>query len=250
MSSNTFSAPGIDAPDRTPPWDITTLELSHPKNYLGVPLAVAADGDTGHLIATHLVEMVGAAKLGARTFGYLDTADTLTLAGETLSSCASLEWGSPTEALGLLGDVPPRRRFTDELPAWRPIIEQTFSRRSPLNRLLTLVNAHGGTAISLPEFVDAAAESDPSLIGTTFLRDRADTWTAEAIRAQPLAETQTYSSYAISQFKTSLFHAGFLTERGADTSRHDPGADIWALTDRAGRLTTGQQPLLEVSDDV
>jgi hypothetical protein len=44
-----------------------------------------------------------------------------------------------------------------------------------------------------------------------------------------LASGDVYASPTVFQLKAMLWHAGFLTQRGAETHRLDPTSDAWQL---------------------
>jgi len=44
-----------------------------------------------------------------------------------------------------------------------------------------------------------------------------------------LADGNVYHSPTVFQLKAMLYHAGVLTERGAEPHRLDPGSDVWRL---------------------
>lgn len=91
-----------------------------------------------------------------------------------------------------------------------------------------------------PSLVDLVAylhELHPSFAielfirGTDDARERVLTPDGE-LRASRLADGNVYHSPTVFQLKAMLFHAGIVTERGAEPSNLDPTADTWALRNR------------------
>ncbi len=87
---------------------------------------------------------------------------------------------------------------------------------------------------SLVDVVEYLHELHPSFTvelfirGTDGVRSRVLTEDGE-LRPAALEDGSVYHSPTVFQLKAMLYHAGILTQRGAEPSRLEPRADIWAL---------------------
>lgn len=97
--------------------------LNHPKNYLGYPLAMYADGDTSDLLEQY--DVIGATDDARRGSAFLGlTEETaagprLTPLGDEVIRFALDHSGSVKDALAEFADwYRSRKRFTDLAPAW------------------------------------------------------------------------------------------------------------------------------------
>lgn len=69
------------------------------------------------------------------------------------------------------------------------------------------------------------------LRGTETVRRRALTAEGE-LRPEALTDGDAFHSPTVFQLKAVLYHAGILTERGAEPSNLDPERDVWKLRER------------------
>ncbi|WP_440989250.1 hypothetical protein [Haloarchaeobius baliensis] len=219
--------------------------LNHPKNYLGYPVALAHDGDTGSLLAEHVVAATDSARGGASFLGLVDldgSREELTPLGREVVRFARREHGDLDSALREFENWKrSRKRFSDVAPRWGLLTRRVVF-DYPATQLLVeeLQHLHddGFPEPTLPQFVRYLHELHPSftvelfLRGTEDVRERALTADGE-LRVEPLHDGSVYHSPTVFQLKAMLFHAGILTERGAEPSNLDPDADVWALRDRA-----------------
>lgn len=222
------------------------FKLSQPKNYLGVPLAVAAPGSTGGLVMQHLVGMAGEAKLGAAALGLLTDDGALTERGKKVTDEATAIHGSPSAGLSALHDLKGSSgRFIDSLPGWTATLQSTFVGYPPVRAILNVVPP-GSDPIALPALVGRLSASSPETAAEHLLR-------AEAIdTADPVGDAaaahksgkdvatacpwttlpSSFQSSTTFQLKSLLYHAGIVTEPGADSSRLSPTKDYWAHSPR------------------
>jgi hypothetical protein len=87
---------------------------------------------------------------------------------------------------------------------------------------------------SLAELVEWLHVQHPTFAVELFVRGtdgaRSRVLDAEgALRPAALADGDVYHAPTTFQLKAMLFHAGILTERGAEPHRLDPTTDVWAL---------------------
>lgn len=213
---------GVTAQSRAIDIDIGRLELSHPKNYLGVPLAVAAAGDTGGLIMAHLVGMAGRAKAGAESLGLLDAQGDITARGHRVVIAAERYHGGPADALEVFEELSGSpKRFIDAVPEWTPVLREAIGRRPPINTLLKTVDERGGCTLS--ELVRHLAVYNPDLADEFRGDESPPAWSDGA----DLTDPSWYRGAAIFQMKSLCYHAGLLTERGKDTHSVEPTCDRW-----------------------
>ena len=221
-----------------------SFSLNHPKNYLAYPLAVYHQGETEELVAERVVGAVDGARQGAAFLGLIDErpdAIELTALGAEVVRFAIGEYGSVDAAFApFRGWKRSTERFCDEAPRWGQLARRV-AWEYPATKLLVeeLQNLHedGNAEPSLVELVEYLHRLHPSftvelfLRGSDDVRERALTTEGE-LRAEALADGRVYHSPTVFQLKAMLYHAGFLTERGAEPSNLDPTGDAWALRER------------------
>ena len=208
---------------------VTAFSLNHPKNYFGVPLAVAATADTDQLIRAHLVQMEDRARAGAEALGLITEDTELTTLGETIVETVATETAIEDE-LETFGDMKgSSERFIEAAPRyWNPIARHVLQQSTLVGDVVTLLESTG--PVTLPELTAVAVRTN-HCVQDIVLRD-ADSLTASDVQPDPPASLRTpdvYAGQAVYQFKNLLFHTGILTERGADTSALVPSQDVWAL---------------------
>lgn len=206
---------------------VANLYFTHPKNYVGVPLAVAADGDTGALVVRQLVEMAGRAKQGAQALGLLDLAGDLTPWGERVVTTADRLHGGPRKGLAALATLSgSSARFVNRYPGWKSTVHSLVRAYDPATPVLATLSRSGG--LSLPALVTRLYNDYSDSVAGTFLREELVT-EGPLLADVELTDPAVYRGHAVFQFKSLLFHCGVLTERGADTSRLHPPEDRWEL---------------------
>jgi hypothetical protein len=215
--------------------------LNHPKNYLAYPLALYHAGDTDRVLAERVVGATGDARRGAAFLGLVEEAPTrteLTPLGREVVRFALDRYGSVDTALDEFeGWKRSRKRFCELAPEWG-LVARRVVWAYPATKLLVeeLQNLHddGVRAPSLVQLVERLHTLHPTFTVELFLRgsddarSRALTGDGE-LRAAALEDGTVYHSPTVFQLKAMLFHAGVLTERGAEPHRLDPTADVWQL---------------------
>jgi hypothetical protein len=216
--------------------------LNHPKNYLGYPLALAADGDTAALLNEY--DVVGAADDARRGAAFLDlTEETaagprLTPLGDEVVRFALDRCGTVTDALAEFADwYRSRTRFVDLAPAWGQLARRVvwaYPATPLLVEELQDLHADGVTAPSLVEFLTHLHRSHPSFAVELFLRGtesaRSRTLGADGtLRESVLTDGDVYHAPTVFQLKAMLYHVGILTERGSEPNNLAPTEDTWQL---------------------
>jgi hypothetical protein len=218
-----------------------SYRLTHPKNYVGVPLAVAAPTPAEVLVDDHLVAMAGAAKVGARALGYLTPTDQLTPAGERIVTAASDHYGSPAAALTTLENDKIRYgQFAEQAPVLASAGREPLGTHPGVQIIVDVLDADG--PLSLPELAVRCFEQAPTRTAGFLLVDEDETLDviAGATLEDPPAVLNTpdaYPSETTYQFKSVLAHFGILTTPGADSATLDPTTDTWALGAAAAEVT-------------
>ena len=215
--------------------------LNHPKNYLAVPLAVYHDDDAETLIDRHVVGAVDDAVRGAEFLGLVENAAhglRLTTLGTEVVRFVLREYddvqGAICEFENWSGS---RERFTEVDSPWGELTRRVVFRYPATELLVTeLQTMHddGIDAPTLVELVQWLHTLHPSFTVELFLRgdegvrERVLTENGD-LRASELEDGDVYHSPTVFQLKAMLYHAGILTERGAEPSNLDPRQDTWRL---------------------
>ncbi|EMA18539.1 hypothetical protein [Haloarcula argentinensis] len=217
--------------------------LNHPKNYIAVPLAVHHDGDTRDLIAAHVVGAVDGALAGAAFLNLIDTGQgtlTLTPLGREVVRFALRTVGDVDDALRQFEDWQrSRRRFIDIAPQWGQLVRRVVSEYPATDLLvdgLYACHRDGYESPSLVEFVEYLHALHPEFTVELFLRGdeavRQRVLTGDGdLRGSELTDGSVYHSPTVFQLKAILYHAGIVTDRGAEPSNLAPETDEWALCD-------------------
>lgn len=220
-----------------------SFPLNHPKNYLAVPVAVAAQGETSAIYETHVVRESKAAMRGAQLLGLVVNAGDgyrLTDAGAEVVRFARRHHGSMWEALEEFDDWSgSRERFTELHPAWgelaRSVLMQ-YDAAQLVVRALESLHRDGVHRPSLPEVATTACDLNPALAVEVFFTPeyREDVLTPEGgIDASYVELPQVYKSGAYFQFKAMLYHVGLITSGGEDDAQ-DAVEDVWELENPVG----------------
>lgn len=206
--------------------DVPSLSLSHPKNYLGVPIAVTAPRDTGALVMNHLTSMAGACKRGAHAFGLIDDTGAVTdwfrgiLAGV-------LNDYTPLEYLSELAELKNAKgRFVEQRPEWAQFGEAIARQYPATDSIVNLLHRTG--KIALPELVAHLAKEHKSLLKALFLSTD-DIPNSTDICDLTLEDSSLYQSVGVCQFKSALYHLGVLTTAGSSTDYLVPVDQTWEL---------------------
>ncbi|MFC7132844.1 MULTISPECIES: hypothetical protein [Salinibaculum] len=213
--------------------------LNHPKNYLAVPLAVSHESDARALVEEHVVGAVDSAFQGAEFLGLVDHLDDqLTPLGREVVRFALREYTSLDAALGAFEQWKrSRKRFIDVAPKWGELTRRVvfaYPATQLLVEELQQMYVDGIESPSLVELVEWLHVHHPTFTVELFLRgdddvrERALTGDGN-LRASVLEDGTAYHSPTVFQLKAMLYHAGILTERGAEPSNLEPEADEWRL---------------------
>ena len=209
------------------------FHLTHPKNYIGVPLAVAADAPTEILVPQHLVKMAGEAAYGAQGLGLVTPRNNLTERGQIIVDEAAEHFASSEDALISLG-ANARSRFITANPTFAAVAQAVFATYQPVEPLIAVLDSEG--PLTLAELSVALAEAHPNALSETLLQsdripDQSPIETLQSSeRPSWLSEADSYHSLSTYQLKSLLCHVGILTTPGADSTHLDPDSDVWALS--------------------
>jgi hypothetical protein len=215
--------------------------LNHPKNYLGVPVALAADGPTGELVAEHVVGAVDDARRGAAFLGLVDERPAgchLTPLGREVVRFALDRDGSARAALRTFEDWKrSRRRFVDLVPDWGLVARRVvfdYPATTLLVEELQAMHDDGHRTPTLVDLVERLHQLHPAFTVELFVRGteaaRGRVLDGEgALRPDALVDGDLYHAPTVFQLKAMLYHAGIVTERGCEPDRLDPTEDVWAL---------------------
>lgn len=218
-----------------------SLGLNHPKNYLGVPLALYHTNDTETILNTYVVGATADAQRGAESLGLVERRPAglhLAPLGEEIVRFALDRHGSVEEALETFrGWQRSRTRFCELAPDWgrlaRRVVWDYPATKWLIDQLQQIHDA-GLTAPSLVDLVERAHDHHPTFTielfirGTTAARSRVLDEDGTLV-SEALADRNVYHSPTVFQLKAMLFHAGIVSERGAEPHRLDPTTDVWKL---------------------
>ena len=215
--------------------------LNHPKNYLGYPIALAHEGDTAAAMATHVVGAVDDARRGAVALGLIEERPhriDLAPRGEEVVRFARSRHGSTEAALAAIENFKrSRARFCEVAPEWglltRRVVWAYPATRLLVEELQTMFDDGAGSP-SLAEFVEWLFTQHPTFAIELFVRGTGDARGrvldgSGKLRTDALEDGAIYHSPTVFQLKAMLYHAGIVTERGAEPSRLDPTTDSWSL---------------------
>jgi hypothetical protein len=215
--------------------------LNHPKNYLGYAVAVAHPEDTASVVADRVVGAVEDARRGAAFLGLVESAPDevrLTGLGEEVVRFALREYGSVDAALAEFeGWQGSRRRFTEAAPRWAQLARRVvydYPATELLVGELQRMHADGIADPTLVQLVEWLHELHPSFTVELFVRGTDDVrrrvLDAEGrLQRAALTDGEVYHAPTVFQLKAMLFHAGVLTERGAEPNKLAPEGDVWRL---------------------
>jgi hypothetical protein len=226
------SAPGVT--DRS-------FSLNHPKNYLAYPLAVAHRDDADDLVSEHVVGATDGAREAASFLGLVEDGPDgvrLTGLGREVVRFARHEHGTLDAALRRFEAWKGSRdRFHHVAPRWGLVARRVVYDHPATELLVGVLQRMQADDIPEPSLVDLVTylhELHPSFTVELFVRGTDDArhrvLDAEgALQPAALTDGSVYHSPMVFQLKAMLYHAGILTERGAEPSRIDPSTDVWAL---------------------
>ena len=215
--------------------------LNHPKNYLAYPLALHHPADTETMLEARVVGATNAARRGAAFLGLIEErpdGPELTPMGREVVRFALEEHGSVDAALKTFANWQgSRRRFHDVAPRWGAMTRRVVW-AYPATRLLVeelrRLHADGIGEPSLVDLLVYLHELHPSFAIELFVRGTDDARSRVLspdgdLRREAATDGEVYHSPTVFQLKAILYHAGILTERGAEPSNLDPESDVWKL---------------------
>jgi hypothetical protein len=215
--------------------------LNHPKNYLAYPLAVVADGPTDELLGAHVVSATADARRGAAFLGLVEERPdgvALTPLGREVVRFALARHDTPASALERFEEWRrSRRRFVEVAPEWGQLARRVVWAYPATQLLVEELQTLHDERVAEPSLVDLVEwlhTHHPTFTVELFLRGSEDVRsrvldTDGELRTGPLADGEVYHAPTVFQLKAMLFHAGVVTERGAEPHRLDPEDDVWAL---------------------
>lgn len=206
--------------------EIPSLALSHPKNYIGVPVAVVAPRDTGALVMGNLTSMAGGCKRGAHALNLIDANGEVTDWCRGILSSILTDY-TPLEYLNELAELKNAKgRFVDQRPEWSQFGEAIARQFPGTDEIVSILQRTG--EIALPELVAHLAEEHEPLAAALFLKGDVEPAGSE-IDDLSLDESCHYRSVGVCQFKSVLYHLGVLTSAGSSTDYLDPTEQVWAV---------------------
>jgi hypothetical protein len=222
--------------------------LNHPKNYLAVPLAAAAGGDTETTYRGAAVDAFGHARRGAVALDLVERrGDELRLqplGAEVVRVTRRIE-GSVAAALDRIdGWSGSRTRFCDLAPRWGDLTRRVLYHYPATETLVTELQRladDGHETPSVVEVVRRLHRLRPAFAVELFVRGtdaarRRVLDDAGELRESALSDPSVYHSPTLFQYKTMLYHAGLLAESGTEPSEmDDPEATNWGLRDPLSR---------------
>ncbi|WP_224267786.1 hypothetical protein [Haloprofundus salinisoli] len=215
--------------------------LNHPKNYLGVPLALYHDGVTDEILAERVVGATTDARRGAAFLGLTDERPDrteLTSLGEEVVRFALHRYDSVDAALATFDDWRgSRKRFCDLAPEWGLVARRVvwaYPATQLLVKELQTMHDDGIRDPSLLDLVEWVHVLHPTFTVELFVRgtDEARRRVLDeegGLRVEALRDGNVFHSPTVFQLKAMLYHAGILTERGAEPHRLEPETDVWRL---------------------
>ena len=222
--------------------------LNNPKNYLAYPLALYHPDATESVLAERVVGAVDSARTGAAFLGLVEERPDrveLTPLGEEVVRFALDRYGSVDSALAAFeGWRRSRERFCDLAPGWGSLTRRVLwaypATQFVVEELQTMHDDGIGEP-SLAELVEWLHVHHPTFTVELFLRGTDDVRGRVLdgdgdLRVDELSDGNVYHAPTTFQLKAMLYHAGILTERGAEPHRLDPEDDAWALREPLARF--------------
>lgn len=231
-ASTTHSGSPSTSPEQPGEVDIRRFKLNHPKNYLAVPLAEAADAGTEFLIREYAVNLPKRARRGAMEAELITTDGDLTSLGEAAVVNAVRHHGSPRKALEDFATIHGSpKRFIDAFPNWEGTAKRLAFKYDATEPIVGFLREQG--SLCLDELTWLLWKYKPALAESVFLHPdiTSDLEISRDTRppSKQLTDSTIYRSECTFQFKAFLFHCGILESRGDYSSRLEPTTDEWTL---------------------
>jgi len=214
-----------------------SFPLNHPKNYLAYPLALYHEKETEVLIKKYIVNIPRYCSYGAEFLGLInrEPKEELTQLGEEVVRFALRNFDSIEEALRSLEKLKgSRKRFVKASPDWVEIIRYTMM-NYPFTKILVREinklqkNCQNPTIIDL---VKSLYKEHSSLSIELFIKEKKREEIFDEkdnLKFEKLKDPKIYQTHTTFQFKTMLYHAGIIENRGYDINKFNPEEDIWKL---------------------
>ncbi|ACV11967.1 conserved hypothetical protein [Halorhabdus utahensis DSM 12940] len=220
-----------------------SFSLNHPKNYLAYPLAFYHPDPTDQVLGEYVVSATDGARQGAAFLGLIDEAPdgtTLTPLGREVVRFARHRYGTVEDALVAFDAWQgSRKRFVEIAPEWGQLTRRVLW-SYPATKLiveeLQTMHDDGIPEPSLVELVTWLHVHHPTFTVELFIRGsdsaRSRVLTEDGeLKASALSDGNVYHAPTVFQLKAMCYHAGILTERGAEPHRLDPETDVWQLVE-------------------
>jgi len=215
-----------------------SFPVNHPKNYLGYPLALAANGNTDDIYSEYVINSVSAGRRGALLLNLIDDqphGNTLTHLGAEVVRFAHTHHGSLTAALKEFDSWTGRStRFTELAPRWAQLARSIAIQYTPTQLIIEALECLHQDSTGTATIADVAREAcrinQPLAIEVFFTQTRRnDVLVADGeIDVTALNDPTVYKSGIHFQYKYHLYHIGLLTHGGTDTQSEILN-DAWAL---------------------
>ena len=206
-------------------------------------IGVETDGTVTPLEKPRVVgnRTADSARTGAAFLGLIDERPNgieLTPLGRDVVRFALDRYDSVESALYAFEDwVGSRTRFCELAPAWGSMVRRViwaYPATQLLVEELQTMHDDGSTDPSLVDLVEWLSTQHPAFTVELFIRGTDDArrraLTSDGqLRVESLENGDIFHSSTVFQLKAMLYHAGVLTERGAEPSRLDPTIDLWKL---------------------
>jgi hypothetical protein len=222
--------------------------LNHPKNYLAYPLALYHPEETETVLAERVVRATDSARSGAAFLGLVEEQPNrvdLTPLGEEVVRFALSRYGTVDSALDVFEEWQgSKQRFCELTPEWGSIARRvvwSYPATKLLVKELQTMHDDGIADPSLVDLVEWLHAQHPTFTVELFVRGTDDARSRVLqpdgeLRIEALGDGQVFHSPTVFQLKAMLYHAGILTERGAEPHRLDPKSDSWKLTEPLERF--------------
>jgi len=216
-----------------------SFPVNHPKNYLGYPLALAANGDTEDVYSEYVINSVSGGRRGALLLNLINDqphGDTLTHLGSEVVRFAHTHHDSLRGALEEFESWTGRStRFTTLAPHWAQLARSIAIQYTPTQLIIEALehlHQHGTKTATIADVAREASHINQPLAVEVFFTQtrRNDVLDAEGkIDVAALNDPTVYKSGIHFQYKYHLYHIGLLTQGGTDT-KSEILQDDWALT--------------------
>lgn len=215
-----------------------SFPVTHPKNYLGYVLSLAASGDTEEVYTEYVINALRQGRHGAILLNLVENGprgDALTYLGEEVVRFAREQHRSVRVALETFDNWTGRStRFTELAPRWAQVARAVAIQYRPTQLIieaLEKLHQKGIEKANITQVADAACEiNQPLAVEVIFSRNRReDVLTPDGkIDESMLEDPGLYKSGVHFQYKAQLYHVGLITTGGTD-DKAKVLSDEWRL---------------------